>query len=194
MPIELSDVGDSSPFMVISGEVDLGKLDLSADRRKGALVGMAGVVTVPLARVTVLTWLSSLLALLSIVAPASDDEKRAGKWGRRRGELEKKRGDGGSSGRRKEGEKEKRSSVYFGRGSKRRLFCKGSDDGVARKAASCVSSPAPRFFPVGGLLAGVTARAVVVLAGVAVIDVVVVPAAAAAVGGFVGVTVALYRD
>lgn len=52
-------------------------LDLSTDL--GALVGIVGVLSVPLASVTVLTWLSSLCALLNILAPASDEEKRGGR-------------------------------------------------------------------------------------------------------------------
>lgn len=54
-----------------------------------------GFEMVPRARVTVLTWLSSVFALLSIVAPASNEVKRGGRCGRGRGEFEKNSGDGG---------------------------------------------------------------------------------------------------
>lgn len=108
-----------SPFKVASGEEERGALllDLSKERRRDTLdeVGMAGVVTVPLARVTVLTWVSSLLALLNMVAPASEDENLGGKCGRRRGEFEKKRGEGGSKWPTESAMEPKWSSVCLGR-------------------------------------------------------------------------------
>lgn len=83
MPMELS---DNSPRK--SGEALRAVLERSMERRNE-------LEMVPRARVTVLTWLSSLLALLSIVAPASNEVKRGGKCGRGRGEFEKNSGDGG---------------------------------------------------------------------------------------------------
>jgi hypothetical protein len=66
----------------------------------GALVGIPiaptpGVLTVPRARLTVLTWLSSARVLLSILAAASPLEKRGGSVGRGLGLLLKNSGDGG---------------------------------------------------------------------------------------------------
>ena len=58
-------------------------------------MSMAAGATVPLGRLTVLTWLSSDFAVLNILAPASELENRAGSCGRRKLELLKKRGDGG---------------------------------------------------------------------------------------------------
>lgn len=62
----------------------------------GKMLGSPGVVTFPRAKLTVLTWVSSFRALLSILAAASELEKRAGSCGRwRRGVLLKKSGLGG---------------------------------------------------------------------------------------------------
>ena len=60
-------------------------------------IPIAGVVTVPRAKLTVLTWLSSARVLLNILAAASLLEKRGGSVGRGRGLLLKNRGDGGST-------------------------------------------------------------------------------------------------
>lgn len=67
-----------------SGDADLAALDLSED----ALTGIPpaptnGVVTVPLARLTVLMCVSSVFALLNILAAASELENRGGNWGRK---------------------------------------------------------------------------------------------------------------
>lgn len=83
MPIELS---ETSPRR--SGEALRPVLERSIERRNE-------LEMVPRARVTVLTWLSSTLALVSIVAPASNEVKRGGSCGRGRGEFEKNSGDGG---------------------------------------------------------------------------------------------------
>ena len=56
-----------------------------------------GAVTVPRAKLTVLTWDSSSCALLSILAAASELEKRVGSKGRWRRVLLKKSGLGGST-------------------------------------------------------------------------------------------------
>lgn len=60
-------------------------------------MGIWGVVTTPRARLTVLTWLSSVRVFDSILAPASELEKRGGKDGLGRGLLLKNKGDGGWS-------------------------------------------------------------------------------------------------
>jgi len=70
-------------------------LDRSEDARGGIPGVIAGVVTVPLARLTVLTWLSSVFALLNIFAAASELENRAGRVGRTLFELLKNSGEGG---------------------------------------------------------------------------------------------------
>lgn len=64
----------------------------------GTPMFMLGVVTVPRARLTVLTWLSSERALLIILAAASPEEKRGGSEGRCRGLLLKNKGETGSPG------------------------------------------------------------------------------------------------
>ena len=79
MPMVFRLVGETSPLIKLSGEADPARLDPSMDQRMDALVGTEGVETMPRASVTVLTWLSSLLALLSIVALASEDENRGGR-------------------------------------------------------------------------------------------------------------------
>jgi len=64
----------------------------------GSPGGLELPLKVPLARLTVLMEASSLCALLNILAPASELEKRGGSAGRMRLTLfEKKRGEGGSS-------------------------------------------------------------------------------------------------
>lgn len=111
------------------------------------MVGMVGVLTVPLARVTVLTWLSSPLALLSILAAASAEEKRGGRLGRKRGELEKKRGESGYSRSsievvgRGRGRGEEGSSERLGWGNRRALLKRESEVGVRGDVGQSVGGP-----------------------------------------------------
>lgn len=86
---------DVSPRILESGDVERAILE----RSEAALICIAvekdGVETVPRAKVTVLTCDSSDLALLNILTAASELENLAGNCGRNKGELLKKRGDGG---------------------------------------------------------------------------------------------------
>lgn len=79
----LRPVLDLSMLLLLWGEFD------------GSGMPREGVVTVPRAKLTVLTDFSSFRALLSILAPASLLENRGGSVGRGRGLLLKNKGDGG---------------------------------------------------------------------------------------------------
>jgi hypothetical protein len=95
---------------------------------------------VPRARVTVLT-LSSPRVLLSILAAASELEKRAGRWGLLRRELEKKRGEGGWVGffRAACGKSKLLVVCLFG-GLMRRRLCSGSAEEASDTPAVVLSS------------------------------------------------------
>lgn len=91
----------------------------------------------PLARVTVLMLLSSRV-LLSMLAAASELEKRGGRL-RRIVREEKKRGEGGSAagpGGRAVLEKVKRSREYRDGGRALRRLCRGSVAGTGRREGS----------------------------------------------------------
>lgn len=96
MPTEPS-IRSGSLLSRASGDVVRGRLERSEDLALVPLVGPGGLkpLKVPLARVTVLMPLSSRV-LLSMLAAASELEKRAGSCGRVLRE-EKKRGEGGWS-------------------------------------------------------------------------------------------------
>ena len=80
------------------------------------------MLTTPRAKLTVLTWLSSIRAFDSILAPASELEKRGGRDGRARGLWLKKSGEGGwRSGWKCVAPREKPSRKCLGLGLNSRL-------------------------------------------------------------------------
>lgn len=132
IPIELSCCSTLKPLT--SGLLLL-TVELLSRLRRLALLGAEvgkkpagpGVVTLPRAKLTVLTWESSFRALLSILAAASELEKRAGSCGRwRRGVLLKNSGLGGWSAPFDGPGYVRPSRLYVSRGfSRGRLTCAG---------------------------------------------------------------------
>jgi len=145
-PIELIMRSGDGSLEVISGEAERIVPDMSERARIGTLVGIAGVVTVPLARLTVLIWLSSILALLNILAAASELENRAGNDGRMWVELLKNKGDGGCALLMEGPAKSKRPRMCLQGCWSRGLLRKGSES-----AWFAVLSESCRFLGFGGV-------------------------------------------
>lgn len=103
------------------------------------LEGIVGVEIKPRAKLTVVTWLSSVRAFDSIFAAASELEKRGGKVGRGLGELLKNRGEGGwRSEWNPEGPKEKVSRKCRERGFESFCFLfAGSEVGARSSCGEC---------------------------------------------------------
>ena len=132
----------------------------------GTLVAPGGLspLNVPRASVTVFMALSSPRVLLSIFSAASELEKRAGRWGLMRRELEKKSGEGGWPEflRLADLGKLKWSSVCLERVGSRRRLCRGSLSGWGG-VSSCASvsvGRVERFLPAiaGGVLMAAAPR------------------------------------
>lgn len=128
-------IDDSMPILPApwtSGLLDRAALDLSKLARCGIgadVVELLWVLSVPRAKLTVLTCASSPRALLNILAAASLDEKRGGNCGLGLGELEKKSGLGGWRALKLGPGKLKQSSVCLFRGFNRGFLGNGSEVG-----------------------------------------------------------------
>lgn len=106
---------------------------------------------VPRAKLTVLTCASSVRALLSILAAASEEENRAGKAGRCRGVLLKKSGLGGcSAAALKLPAKARLSRLYLMRGFTRGRLVAGSEVGGGPWISSAVRLRAWWWWSGGG--------------------------------------------